>query len=184
MACAMGHIVTPLRGLHLAAVRYAFRSRNNRGWRIRLLSWGVCDREGTFSSGPAPSRVYSPAPGPSITAFTFPANSHSSPPAPIARCVNSPRGSDELSLTCKKSSGSHTPKDRSLRQPAARCKPRSGVRMWPKAQAMGSFAGGRTSPGRGDRNNHESASFAPAGAEGLKTAAFPRLSPWATICRP
>ena len=46
--------------------------------------FGVCDPEVTFSSGPAPSRGYSPAPGPSTTAFTVPVNSNPSLPAPIA----------------------------------------------------------------------------------------------------
>ena len=46
--------------------------------------WESAIPEGTFSSGSAPSRVYSPAPCPSTTAFTLPVNSNSSPPAPIA----------------------------------------------------------------------------------------------------
>ena len=54
------------------------------GWR-RHPMFGVCDLpKGRFSSDRAPSRVYSPAPCPSTTAFTVPVNSNSSPPAPIA----------------------------------------------------------------------------------------------------
>ena len=51
------------------------------GWRGHP-SFGVCDPERRFSSGPAPSRVDSPALCPSTTAFAVPVNPHPSPPAP------------------------------------------------------------------------------------------------------
>ena len=78
---AVREVVRNPRGAERVA---AYRGCNSRiaGWR-RHLCFGVCDPEGTFSSGPAPSRVYSAAPCPSITAFTVPVNSNSSPPAPF-----------------------------------------------------------------------------------------------------
>ena len=65
-------------------------SVRNAGWR-RHPVFGVCDPEGTFSSAPATSGVYSPAPCPSTIAFTVPVNSNSSPPAPIAAHRSSSR---------------------------------------------------------------------------------------------